>query len=207
MGPNPNEVYKHFKGNLYKVIGIAKDSETNEKMVVYQALYGDYDLYVRPLEMFMSPVDTVKYPDVKQKQRFELIGVAPSSDNQSVAVPQEAAVAQMTDTSEIYGGPTRATATYEAPANVAATPAENNWQADEPSGLKPLVEEFLDADTVEARRRILVALQDTVDQDDITIMATVMDIEIDQSLELPERYRQLMKCLDTKGRFETLRLR
>ncbi len=68
-----NSVYRHFKGNLYLVEGIAIHSETKEKMVVYRGLYGDNLLYVRPLDMFLSEVDKNKYPDVVQKYRFEKI--------------------------------------------------------------------------------------------------------------------------------------
>jgi len=67
-----NGVYKHFKGDSYLVIDIAYDSETKEKMVVYRRLYGDGSLWVRPLDMFLSEVDKNKYPNVRQKYRFEL---------------------------------------------------------------------------------------------------------------------------------------
>ena len=70
--------YKHFKGNLYEVIAIAYDSETNNelkprKLVVYKALYGDGKVWVRDYEMFISKVDKNKYPDIKQEYRFEEI--------------------------------------------------------------------------------------------------------------------------------------
>lgn len=65
-------VYKHFKGNLYIVEDIAYHSETEEKMVVYRALYGERKLWCRPYYLFISEVDHAKYPGVKQKYRFEL---------------------------------------------------------------------------------------------------------------------------------------
>lgn len=73
--PVTGGVYRHFKGNEYLVIGTARHSETNDLYVVYQALYGDRPLYVRPLDMFMSPVDHSKYPSATQELRFELVGV------------------------------------------------------------------------------------------------------------------------------------
>ena len=65
----PGGTYKHFKGNKYKVIAIAKHSETLEEMVVYQALYGEHGLWVRPKEMFLEKVSV----DGEMKARFELI--------------------------------------------------------------------------------------------------------------------------------------
>lgn len=73
--------YRHFKGNIYRVLGLAAHTETNETLVIYICYdinfpnsAEDYDnIYARPIKMFLSEVDHDKYPDAKQKYRFELI--------------------------------------------------------------------------------------------------------------------------------------
>lgn len=72
---NIKGIYKHFKGNYYIVEDIAKNSETLEEYVIYRELYGNNTLWIRPTSMFLSKVDKEKYPNVKQKYRFELIDI------------------------------------------------------------------------------------------------------------------------------------
>ena len=67
----PGDVVRHFKGKRYEILCFAKDSETQETLVVYRALYGERDVWVRPKEMFFSEVDRRKYPDARQTYRFE----------------------------------------------------------------------------------------------------------------------------------------
>lgn len=187
-----NEIYRHFKGNLYKVICIARDSETLEDMVVYQALYGNYDIYVRPLDNFESKVDINKYPEVSQSNRFELVSPVANLSPQFSA-------------SEVT--PVQAPAKVSEEERTSCSKEDDVRPSESTTLLKPGVEEFLDADNVIDKVNILENIKNCIDQDDVTIMASVMDIEIDESLPLGERIRQLMHCLDTRGRFETNRLR
>ena len=68
----PGQLYRHFKGTYHKIICVAKNSENNEDMVIYTHEENS-SIWARPYDMFLSEVDHEKYPDVKQKYRFELV--------------------------------------------------------------------------------------------------------------------------------------
>lgn len=76
-----NGIYRHFKGDYYLVEDTAINSETKEEYVVYRRLYGDGTLWIRPKDMFLEEVDHKKYPNVKQKYRFELQNIESVASN------------------------------------------------------------------------------------------------------------------------------
>lgn len=210
--PKPHEIYKHFKGNLYQIVTIAQHSETGEQLVIYQAMYGDFKIYARPLAMFTSEVDKVKYPEVQQRFRFELQGA--DADRQiretdEVNGGQTTTQAVPTATAQDAAIWTAQAATVQDAATVAAQattqPASVETQPEEPE-LDPLVLEFLDADSYEQKLNILAGLHHRITDEMITTMAIACDIEVNDG-ETEERYEELKNCLLTMEKFECNRLR
>ena len=194
--PKPHEIYKHFKGNLYQIVTIAQHSETGEQLVIYQAMYGDFKTYARPLAMFTSEVDKEKYPEVKQRFRFELQGA--DADRQT----READAVSGVQMTTVQGTATQTvpTATTQ-PTVTPSQPAE-----DEEPELDPLVLEFLDADSYEQKLNILAGLHHRITDEMITTMAIACDIEVNDG-ETEERYEELKNCLLTMEKFDCNRLR
>ena len=223
--PKPHEIYKHFKGNLYQIVTIAQHSETGEMLVIYQAMYGDFKTYARPLAMFTSEVDKVKYPEVAQRFRFELQGAdagrqVRETDAANVeqpatvqgaatqAVPTATAQVVAAQPATVQGAATRAvpTATAQVVAAQPATTTEHAEQVEEEPTLDPLVLEFLDADSYEQKLNILAGLHHRITDEMITTMAIACDIEVNDG-ETEERYEELKNCLLTMEKFECNRLR
>lgn len=187
QNPKPFELYRHFKGDTYQVLALAKHSETKETLVIYQGLYGECPVYARPLEMFLEKTDKVKYPDAKQEYRFEQVSsVVKSERNDSTAI-DTAVIPGM-----IGGGKTSEFSSNE------ITEAEQQ--------LDPMVLAFLDADSYERKLEILAGLQPRITDEMITTMAVACDVEVPDGT-VGERYRGLQNCLITLEKYECNRLR
>lgn len=173
--PKPQQIYRHFKGNLYQIITLATHSETGEACVVYQALYGDYAVYVRPLTMFLSEVDHEKYPEVIQKYRFQEV-------NAQTLLHQERVLAEAETKTE--------------------TGIKSETETEE--GLDPVLVEFLDAKNAEDKLRILTGLRLRINKEMLNIMAISLDLELKEA-EVAQMYDELYECLLTKEKYERSR--
>lgn len=201
--PKPQELYRHFKGNLYQIICLAKHSETREMMVVYQAMYDTFEIYVRPLAMFMEEVDHVKYPQVQQKYRFELLQDM-KNDNEYADMAEGRKAATGRQTAEVQGQ----TELVKEKNRVQETKIVQETGGDiaEQIEIDPLVMEFLDADSYEQKLNILAALHNRITDEMINTMAIATDIEIKDG-NVEERYEELKNCLLTFEKYECNRLR
>lgn len=194
--PKPQELYRHFKGNIYQIRCLARHTETCEMMVVYQAMYDTFEIYVRPLSMFMEEVDHVKYPDVRQRYRFELLQDA----------KQEAVAG---DTVSFRVKETQPEVPQEDAGMEEGQDGSEQIQEEEQEqelNLDPLVMEFLDADTYEQRLNILVALHGRITDEMINTMAVAVDLEVKEG-DIETRYEELKNCLLTFEKYECNRLR
>ena len=194
--PRPQEMYRHFKGNIYQIRCLAKHSETGEMMVVYQAMYDTFQIYVRPLAMFMEEVDVEKYPDARQQYRFELL-----QDSELVSGSQaaEETISRLQAVEETISG----LQAVEEPVKESNEGSGGTENAEEMQQLNidPLVMEFLEADTYEQRLNILAALRSRITDEMINTMAMAVDLEIKEG-DVEERYEELRNCLLTFEKYE-----
>lgn len=184
--PKPGELYRHFKNKLYQIVTVATHSETGEKLVIYQALYDDFGIYARPLDMFVSEVDHEKYPDVKQKYRFERI--TPQTKQTDMQVKSEAvrqSAAKMPEAGSVQ--------VQTSKAQVA--------DADDDQAPNPQLIKFLDADTLEEKYNILVSMSDTITDRLLDDMAVAMDVVLPEA-PLMERYEDLKNIIRTRQHYE-----
>ena len=177
----PGQFYKHFKDKLYQIIAVAEHSETGEKMVVYQALYGDFRTYVRPYEMFVSEVDREKYPNVTQKYRFELIKSENfgNTDAKPDIRTEEATVRKSEPVTE---------------------------PDPELAGVNPDLLAFLELDTLAEKLEMLRDLRRRMDDRLLDSITASLDIVVEEG-PLAQRYQEVLNCLETMEHFECSRFR
>ena len=178
------QFYRHFKGGLYQVAAIATHTESGEKLVIYQALYGDYGVYARPYEMFCSEVDRGKYPDAEQTYRFELVEPGkkePEKEPESVS-------------------------SQEQPAEQQIEPEQEQPAVSEDGGVNPILLEFLDADTLEQKLHILTVYRNKMNESLLNSIAISLDLVVEKK-GLQEMYDEIINCLSMMKHFECNRFR
>lgn len=180
--------YRHFKDKLYQVKGTAIHSETKEKMVIYQGLYGSYEMYVRPYDMFLSEVDHIKYPDVVQKYRFELIDIKTGKsleadyeeNNQNMESEKSEELEELEE-------------------------LEKSKESEESEEDSKLIR-FLDAYDYKEKLDILTSMRGELNDGLIDIMAESIEVAVPEG-DITDRYNSLRKCLMAHTKYEGLRLR
>ena len=195
--PLPGEKYLHFKNKLYQVIAVAKHSETMEPYVVYQALYGDFGVYIRPYDMFVSEVDHEKYPEVTQKYRFAYVD---HTKNETLlterAEHKKIPVNQNVEQQENVPAVTAAVSTAEL--------QEQNMvqrESDVEEQIDPWLLRFLDTDTMEEKYQIVCDIKNDITDRLIDDLAVAVDVVIPEG-KLSDRYEQLKYCIRTRQKYE-----
>ena len=177
----PGQFYRHFKNLYYQIVAVAIHSETREQMVVYQALYGDFKVFVRPYEMFISEVDHEKYPEVRQKYRFEQVeSVGTSSVEEQVEEQAEEPV-------QVKKIPT-----YE--------------ESPEKDLVNPDLMRFLEADSYEDKIMVLQSMKKRLNPQILQTSAISLDFSLEEG-DAMDQYEAILYYLETRVRYEGRRLR
>lgn len=212
--PAAGQRYRHFKGNLYQIVGVARDSEDVDNLVVvYQALYGDYGLYVRPLDMFMSEVDHDKYPNATAKYRFERVdGTANSGENERANSGEKnlAPVAKEDEKEEQSINNTENVIMHEIKKDVTSevfTSPEWEVQENYEGEVRPELIRFLDAETSKERLEVLRQIKSKMDEQLLTNLELSLDLMPDERETMERRIDLIERNLENRMRFETSRLR
>lgn len=198
--PKPGEIYQHFKDKSYQIITVATHTETKEPMVVYQALYGEFRTYVRPLDMFMSEVDHDKYPGVTQTNRFER--KVSQQDLLSKTLEEQGNIsgkAYVNNEEETYKVQDNSTGTDEF--------GVQEILADESKGeVNSLLLDFLDADTYSKKLEILVTNKKYLTDRLVNDMSVALDFTLNDG-PIDQKFQELISCLQAMIRFEDRRMR
>ena len=195
--PLPGEKYLHFKNKLYQVMAVAKHSETMEPYVVYQALYGDFGVYIRPYDMFVSEVDHEKYPEVTQKYRFAYVDHTKNETLRTErAEHKKIPVNQNVEQQENVPDVTAAVSTAELQEQDMV-----QRESDVEEQINPWLLRFLDTDTMEEKYQIVCDIKSDITDRLIDDLAVAVDVVIPEG-KLSDRYEQLKYCIRTRQKYE-----
>ena len=204
--PQAGEIYQHFKGKLYRIVTLATHTETGEQLVIYQALYGEFQVFARPLSMFLEKVDAKKYPDAAGKDRFMRIPMAEAAVPQPAAPPSENPVeprpAAMSSENPVESRPAAMPSENPVESRPAAASSESPVEPQPDPGLLA----FLDADSYEEKLEVFASLEGKADLHLLNAIAASLDLELSEG-SLEEQYDTLKSCLMTLERYECNRLR
>lgn len=205
--PQAGEIYQHFKGKLYRIVALATHTETGEQLVIYQALYGEFQVFARPLSMFLGKVDAKKYPDAAGKDRFMRIPMAEAAAvSRPVAAPSENPVelrpVAMPSESPVEPQPAAMSSENPVEPRPAAASSESPVEPQPDPGLLA----FLDADSYEEKLEVFASLEGKADLHMLNAIAASLDLELSEG-SLEEQYDTLKSCLMTLERYECNRLR
>ena len=192
--PQAGEIYQHFKGKLYRIVTLATHTETGEQLVIYQALYGEFQVFARPLSMFLEKVDAKKYPDAAGKDRFMRIPMA-----EAAAVPQPVPAPSE---NPVEPRPAAMPSESTVESRAVAASSENSVEPQPDPGLLA----FLDADSYEEKLEVFASLEGKADLHMLNAIAASLDLELSEG-SLEEQYDTLKSCLMTLERYECNRLR
>lgn len=210
--PTAGEFYRHFKGKLYQVKMIARDSETQQEMVVYQAMYAPFAYWVRPLADFLSEVDHKKYPDVTQKLRFRKVEFQKTKEDADIITEDvqdkkdDRQVLPQTEKKPLTG--------QEALSDAEMVKALESGQPERYLQGKMSEEDIaqrgllllLDAPTFREKRQIFIGLKQYLDERMLNNIAVALDIVLEDG-SMEEQYESIMRCLEAFEHYEGGRLR
>lgn len=205
---NAGEFYKHFKGQLYQVRALAENSEDNTPMVVYQAMYAPFKIWVRPLSTFLEKLDKEKYPDAAQEYRFERI-ILDDRQNTEAAEPdivQSEKSAAVTNT--IHPEEAITVSDEEITDALLSGQVERKLSgkiSDKQLAAKGLMI-FLDAENYHDKRHIFSSLEPYLNDTMLNNIAVTLDLVLDEGS--PEQhFDTILNCLETHEHYECNRLR
>lgn len=225
--PEEGQIYRHFKGSLYRIVTVAVHTEMSEKLVVYQSVEKPERVFARPLDMFMSEVDRLRYPLVRAKYRFTLL----VEETEDTDAKEEKPVSVETDdqnegtvsteikeSSETLEEKKQGSEDIEKVSDTeseSVTEEEHTecnsddtavYKEDGELVLDPYVEAVLDEKEFSKKIENFEMLRGKCTDDMLLNIAISLDVQLEEG-SVEEKYAQILKTLRMHEKYESARLR